>query len=79
MDLSIESFLNNMNAILDSNAPFKRVNKYILRFKTKHWITPALQKPISVKTLLLVKTKERYHIKYWIYRNMLLTLMKKVK
>ena len=53
-----------MNAILDSKAPFKRVNKYILRFKTKPWITPALQKPISVKSLLLVKTKEHYHIKY---------------
>ena len=53
-----------MNAILDSNAPFKRVNKYILRFKTKPWIIPALQKPISVKSLLLVKTKKHYHIKY---------------
>ena len=49
VDLSIESFLNNMNSILDSNAPFKRVNKYKLRFKTKPWITPALQKSISVK------------------------------
>ena len=48
VDLSIESFLNNMNSILDSNAPFKRVSKYKLRFKTKPWITPALQKSISV-------------------------------
>ena len=30
MDLSIESFLNNMNSILDYNASFKRVNKYKL-------------------------------------------------
>ena len=35
VDLSIESPLNNMNSILDSNAPFKRVNKYKLTFKTK--------------------------------------------
>ena len=35
VDLSIESFLNNMNSILDYNAPFKRVNKYKLLFKTK--------------------------------------------
>ena len=49
VDLSIESFLNNINSILDSNAPFKRVKKYKLRFKTKPWITPALQKSISVK------------------------------
>ena len=35
VDISIKSFLNNMNSILDSNAPFKKVNKYKLRFKTK--------------------------------------------
>ena len=35
VDLSIESFLNNMNSILYSNAPFKRVNKYKLKLKTK--------------------------------------------
>ena len=51
VDLSIESFLNNMNSILVSNTPFKRVNKYKLRFKTKLWITPALQKSLSVKNL----------------------------
>ena len=28
LDLSIKSFLNNMNSILDSNAPFKKINKY---------------------------------------------------
>ena len=42
VDLSTESFLNNINSVLDSNAPFKRVKKYKLRFKTKPWITPAL-------------------------------------
>ena len=35
VDLSIESPLNNMNSILDSNAPIKRVNKYKSTFKTK--------------------------------------------
>ena len=87
MDLSIESFLNNINSILDSNAPFKRVKKYKLRFKTKPWITPALQKSISVKNSLLNKfikskdpqTKEHHHLKYKTYRNMLSTLMKKSK
>ena len=86
MDLSIESFLNNMNSILDSNAPFKRVSKYKLRFKTKPWITHALQKKISVKNSLLnkfIKSKDpqakEHHIKYKTYRNTLSTLMKKVK
>ena len=87
VDLSIESFLNNINSVLDSNAPFKRVKKYKLRFKTKPWITPALQKSISVKNSLLNKfikskdpqTKEHHHLKYKTYRNMLSTLMKKSK
>ena len=76
-----------MNSILDSNAPFKRVNKYKLRFKTTLWIAPALQKSISVKNSLLNKfikskdpeEKEHHHIKYKTYRNMLSTLMKKSK
>ena len=56
MDLSIVSFLNNKNSILDSNAIFKRVNKYKLRFKTKPWITTALQKSISFKTYCLINS-----------------------
>ena len=87
VDLSIESFLNNINSVLDSNAPFKRVKNYKLRFKTKHWITPALQESVSVKNPLLNKfikskdpqTKEHHHLKYKIYRNMLSTLVKKSK
>ena len=87
VDLSIESFLNNMNSILDSNAPFKRVNKYKLRFKTKPWVTPALQKSISVKNSFSLlnkfikskdpQAKEHHHIKHKTYRNVLSTLMKK--
>ena len=82
MDLSAESFLNNMNSILDSNVTFKRVNKYKLRLKSKPWITPALQKSTSVKYLLRNKfiyskdplAKEHHHIKYNTYINMLSTL-----
>ena len=76
-----------MNSILDSNAPFKKISKYKLRFKTKLWITPALQKSISVKNAFLNKfimskdpqAKEHHHIKYKTYRNMLSALMKKSK
>ena len=83
----IESFLNNMNLILDSNAPFKRVNKYKLRFKTNPWITPALQKSVSVKKSQLNKfikpkdpqRKEQHHIKYKTYRNMLSIITRKSK
>ena len=44
-----------MNTILDIHAPYKKVSKYKLRFKLKSWITPALQKSISVKNSLLKK------------------------
>ena len=85
--VSTTNRLNNINSVLNSNAPFKRVKKYKLRFKTKPWITPALQKSISVKNSLLNKiikskdpqTKEHHHLKYKTYRNMLSTLMKKSK
>ena len=49
VNLSIESFLNNMNSILDEHVPLKRINKYKLKFKAKPWTTPAIQKSITVK------------------------------
>ena len=59
----------------------KNVSKYKLKFKTKPWITPALQKSISTKNNLLKKIvtakdsqiKERYHKEYKDYRNLLPT------
>ena len=54
-NLSMDSLLNNMNSILDVHAPLKKVNKYKLKFKTKPWITSALQKSISIKNNLLKK------------------------
>ena len=56
----MESFLSNMNYILNlSNMNYihaiKKVNKYKFKVKTKPWITPAFQKPISVKNILLKK------------------------
>ena len=61
-----------MNAILDIHAPFKKVNKYKLKFKIKPWITLALQKSTSVKNSLLKKfvncndsqTKKQLHTRY---------------
>ena len=51
--LSIESFLDNMNSILVEHASWNRINKYKLKFKCKPWITPAIQKSITVKNNLL--------------------------
>ena len=87
VNLSLNSFLNNINSILDVHAPLRKVNKYKLKFKTKPWITPALQKSISIKNNLLKKfitakdpqVKERYHKEYKDYRNMLSTIFKQSK
>ena len=61
-----------MNAILDIYARYKKVNKYKLRFKIKTWITPALQKSMTVKNHLLKKfincndsqAEEQRHTRY---------------
>ena len=42
VNLSINSFLDKINSILDEHAPLKCVNKYKLKFKYKPWITPAI-------------------------------------
>ena len=68
----MDSFLNSTNSILDAHAPLKKVNKYKLKFKTKPWITLALQKLVFNKNNLLKKfitvrdpqVKERYHKEY---------------
>ena len=87
VNLSMDSFLNNINSILDAHAPLKKVNKDILNFKTKPWITPTLQRSISIKSNLLKKcitakdpqVKERYYKEYKDYRNMLSTILKQSK
>ena len=68
----IESYLDHANSVLDIHFPFKKVNKYKLRFKIKPWIIPAFRKHISVKNSLLKKfinrndfqTKEHLHSRY---------------
>ena len=85
VNLSIESFSDNMNSILDKHAASKRINKY--KFKSKPWITPAIQKSITAKNKLLKnfinakdsQTKETFHRQHKDYRNMLSTLLKKSK
>ena len=79
----MDIFLNKMDSILDTHAPLKKVNKYKLKFKTKPWITPALQKSISIKNKLLKKfitvkdpQIERYHKENKDYRKLLSTILK---
>ena len=52
IDYSTEIFLNKINELVNNFAPYKKTNKYKLKFKSKPWITPGLQKSISVKNKL---------------------------
>ena len=87
VNLSMDSYLDHMNAILDIHATYTKVSKYKLKFKLKPWITLALQKSISVKNSLLKKfitcndsqTKQHLHTRYKEHRNLLSTLWKGVK
>ena len=53
IDYSNEIFLNKINELVNNFAPYKKINKYKLKFKSKPWIAPGLQKSISVKNKLL--------------------------
>ena len=85
VNVSMENFVNNMNNLLDKHAPFKKINKYKLKFKTKLWITASPEKSISIKSFLFKRyiklkspvKKNDLHQQYEYYRNLLSTLMKK--
>ena len=87
VDLTTKNFLNAMNLLLNNYAPFKKISKYKFKFKTKPWITFAIQKLISIKNKLLKKfinkkdpqIKAGCHEKYKKYRNLLSTLLKESK
>ena len=87
VNVSMENFVNNMNDLRDKHAPFKKITKYKLKFKTKPWITAVLQKPISIKNSLFRRyiklkspvRKNEVHKQYKYYRNILSMLMKKSK
>ena len=48
----MDSYLDDINAILDIHALYKKISKYKLRFKLKPWITLEFQESISVKNSL---------------------------
>ena len=52
IDLSFNNFLTNMNELLDKPAPYRKLNKYKLKLKTKPCITPAIKKLILIKNNL---------------------------
>ena len=46
---SFKTFIEQFESLLDTYAPLKKISKNKLKFKDKPWITPGLQKSISVK------------------------------
>ena len=53
IDYSTEVFLNKIYELLNNFAPFKKTSKYKLKSKSEPWITPDLQKSVSVKNKVL--------------------------
>ena len=49
IDYFNELFLNKFNELLDNFAPFRNISKYKVKFKSKPWITPNLQKSVQLK------------------------------
>ena len=80
-------FSDQVQFILDLYAHLKSVFRQKSKFRNKTWITLDLQKSISVKNHRVTKyiklkdvtLKNEGQIKYKQYRNLLSTLMKKVK
>ena len=50
-----EVFLNKINTLLELHARFNNINKYKLKFKTKPWISPGLEKLVPFKNKLQTK------------------------
>lgn len=73
-------FLNKTNELIDKFAPFRKINNYKLKLTSKPWITPGLQKSISVKNDHTIKAE--LHLKYietiW-HINLLSILLKSIK
>ena len=73
--------------MLDNIAPFKKTNKYKLKFKSKSWVTLSLQNLISVKNKFLsdfIKKKDptikaELYLKHKNHINLISTLWKRSK
>ena len=76
-----------MIELLHKHTPFKKIQKYQLKLKTKPWIIESTHKLILVKISLFKKyiklkdcvKKTETHDKYKYYRNLLSTVIKKSK
>ena len=87
VNFSMNQYLPKIDSILETHASLKKLNKKELKFSTKSWITQGLQNSIKKKNNIYSKfvkcknqkLKELYHSNYKTYRNLLSTLLKRVK
>ena len=83
----MNKYLSKIDSLLDTHAPFKKLNKKERKFLTKTWITQGLQNSIKKKNNIYSKfvkgknkiTKELYHNNYKSYINFLSTLLRRTK
>ena len=76
-----------MNNMHDKHAPFKKITKYKLKFRTKPWITLHYRNLFLLKIKFLknctkrkdITQKNEHHNNYQIYGNLISTLMKRSK
>ena len=83
----MNKYLSKIDCLLDTHAPFKKLNKKELNFLAKPWISQGLQNSIKKENNIyskFVKCKskimiELHHKNYKNYRNVLSTLLKRAK
>jgi len=84
---SLEALLGKVNELLDKHAPFRKLTKQDLKFKSKPWITSGLKNSIKRKNVLFKKyikckdstKKNDFHNNFKQHRNLLETLLKQSK
>ena len=83
----MNKYLSKIDSLLDTNAPFKKLNKKELKFLTKPWIMQDLQNSFKKKNNIYSKfvkcknkiMKELHHNNYKSYKNILSALLKRAK
>ena len=51
VNFSMNKYLSKIDSLLDTHAPFSKLNKKELKFLTKPWITQGLQNSTSTQNL----------------------------
>ena len=87
VNYSTEQFLNKINSLLDTYAPFKKISKKKLKYQSKPWINDNIIKKITTKNKFLKKLtslkdpelKSHAQKKYKVHKNELNNLIKSQK